>query len=110
MEHAMTGNEVLYVIRRADGEPLYGDYSHVIVSDENDWTPAEEDGEEAATVYEMVRMIAEVVDRRTLPLCREHGCADLAAYWGLCEPHARDDDPEYFADYIDNAEQDGEPA
>jgi hypothetical protein len=99
-------SEVIYAIRRADGEPIYGDYSHVIVDGDTDWTPAEEDGEEAATVYEMVRMVVDVLERRTLPTCREHGCVVPARYWGLCEPHARVDDPEYFADYIDNDEGD----
>ena len=100
-------SEVLYVIRRADGEPIYGDYSHVIVADETDWTPAEDEaeGDGSSAVYEMVRMVAEVVERRTLPRCRSCEVPNPAAYWGLCEPHARDDDPEYFADYVDNQER-----
>jgi hypothetical protein len=105
-------SEVIYAIRRADGEQM-GDYTFWIVPDETDWTPADEDGEDGffgPAVYEMVRMDVEVLERRTLPVCREHGCVAPARFWGLCEPHARVDDPEYFADYIDNDERDGEPA
>lgn len=86
--------EVIYAVRRADGD-LLGEYLFCTV-DAGDWTPAEDDSESAddPIEYEMVRMTVEVIATRTLPQCRE--CDEPARHWGLCEPHARLDDPDYF--------------
>ena len=90
--------EVMYAIRRADGEPL-GDYTFMI-TEPNDWEVAELDCEytDEPIVYEMVRMTLEVVERRALPRCSESGCTDIAEFWGLCELHAAEDDPETLED------------
>lgn len=89
--------EVLYAVRRQDGD-LLGDYSFVMVGAPTDWAPAEDDADcaEDAGVYEMVKMTVEVIGTRTLPLCKE--CDQPAKFWGLCEPHAREDDPESFTE------------
>ncbi len=91
--------EVIYAVRRADGQDI-GDYSFVVVSGPGDWTPAEDDadGIDDATVYQLVKMTVEVVATRTLPECSEAGCETPASHWGLCEAHAREDDPDYFAE------------
>lgn len=88
--------EVLYAVRRQDGEDI-GEYSFCVVgSTPGDWSPAEDDADYAdePVVYEMVKMTVEVVGTRTLPKC--HDCDDPATHWGLCEKHAREDDPEHF--------------
>lgn len=103
------GPEVIHAIRRTDGELVFGEYSFLVVAGESDWTPAEDDTEWAndPTEYEMVRMTVEVVERRTFPSCRE--CDQPAAHWGLCEHHAREDDPEAFADATAEPPQGGSP-
>lgn len=89
-------SEVIYAVRRADGEQM-GEYTFVAVLDERDWTPAEMDAECVfdPVVYELVKMTVEVIGTRTLPVCRE--CDAPATHWGLCEIHAREDDPEAFS-------------
>ena len=84
----------MYAIRRADGEPM-GDYSHLIVAGPHDWEPAEADSDYAdePITYELVKMDVEVVECRTLPRCKE-GCGAVGTFWGLCQRHAEEDDPE----------------
>lgn len=58
--------ESFYAMRRTDGEEI-GDYSWVSAGGPDDWTPAEDDAEEAdePIEYELCRMTVEVVSRRT---------------------------------------------
>lgn len=65
--------ETIYAIRRLDGELMFGEYGWVATDGPNDWDPAQE--EESGPT-----------------------CDGPAQYWGLCEAHAREDDPEYFDD------------
>ena len=88
--------ESFYSIRRTDGELIYGEYAWMSADGPDDWTIAIEGGDDEATEYEIVRMVVEPVAKRTLPECREAGCTVPAAFWGLCEPHAREDDPSAF--------------
>ena len=92
----MSAPESFYAIRRTDGELIQGDYGWVTADGQNDWTAAEEEAEygNEGTEYEMVRMTVERIAVRTLPTCRD--CDDPAAHWGLCEKHAREDDPSAF--------------
>lgn len=83
-------------IRRTDGEPIYGEFGWVAATD---WTAAEEDADGDATApveYERVRMHVESVEKRKYPRCSEGTCEEPATHWGLCEVHAREDDPDYF--------------
>lgn len=89
--------EVMYAVRRADGGLMDGDYTFIGVSGPNDWAPVEDWDGDAEGEFEMVRMTVEIVARRTLPECSEGGCTVPAEFWGLCERHAREDDPDYFA-------------
>ncbi len=90
--------EVMYAVRRKDGDPICDDFTFVVVPDPHDWAPAEDDAEYRldADTYELVRMTVEVVATRLLPECGEYDCSAPATYWGLCGPHAREDDPEHF--------------
>lgn len=48
---------------------------------------------------ELIEEVWELVSRRRVrvgPVCRALGCAEEATHWGLCEAHAREDDPEAF--------------
>jgi len=43
----------------------------------------------------------QLVERRTFTVtepCGEIGCPESATHWGLCEAHAREDDPTAFDD------------
>jgi hypothetical protein len=95
-------SEAFYAIRRTDGEPIWGDFGWITASGPDDWEAAELDSEYAddATEYELVRMTVEPVAVRAYPRCRESGCDVPAAFWGLCEPHAREDDPETVAEIL----------
>lgn len=93
---AASAPESFYAIRRTDGEMIYGEYTWLACDGPDDWTVAIEGDEDEAIEWEIVRMIVEPVARRTLPECRESNCTTPAAYWGLCEPHAREDDPSAF--------------
>lgn len=87
--------EVLYAVRRQDGAAFGGyDYTFLVVPDPSDWSPAIEAEDDYGTVYEMVRMTVEVIDTKELPTCNQ--CDEPARLWGLCEPHAREDDPKHF--------------
>lgn len=90
--------EVMYVCRRVDGTPVGDTWAHFVVSGPNDWSQANDEAVEWSdpAEYEIVRFVGEVVARKTLPTCDTHGCDEPAAHWGLCETHAREDDPEYF--------------
>lgn len=86
--------EVIYAIRRADGQDM-GDYRFCTTT-EGDWSAAEDDADEslAPVEYQLLKMVVEVVERKVLPLCSI--CDRPATHWGLCEAHAREDDPSYF--------------
>lgn len=88
-------SEVMYFIRRKDGGDI-GDY-HFVGVEEGDWSPAEDYADfydDEPLEFEMVKATLEVVETRTLPQCRE--CDAPAEFWGLCETHAREDDPSAF--------------
>ena len=91
----MTEPEVLYAVRRKDRDEI-GDYSFVCVEGPNDWSPVEYEEVWEPTEYELVKMTVEVVTTRTMPTCQM--CSAPAVYWGLCTPHAAEDDPEAFAE------------
>jgi hypothetical protein len=84
--------ETLYALRRTDNELIYGEFSYLCVSGPDDWGPVDDDLDDLVT-YEMIKMTVEVVRTRTLPECRER-CGEPGEFWGLCEEHAREDDPE----------------
>lgn len=89
--------EEFYAIRRVDGEPIYGEYSWTSTTGPNDWEPAQLEAEDAddPIEYELVKMTVTPVATHKFPTC--HECDEPATYWGLCEAHARIDDPESFA-------------
>lgn len=91
--------EVMYAIRRADGEPIFGEWAFAIVGGPTDWAAAEDDAEGNGhpATYELVEMKMTVVRTRTLPMCAEV-CNRVAEYWGLCEMHALEDDPDTVAE------------
>jgi hypothetical protein len=99
----MTDNEreTMYAIRRTDGGLIYGEWAFIIVDGPDDWDVAEVDAgdDHAVVTYEMVRMTQEVVGTRTLPECAER-CGKPVEFWGLCEEHAREDDPETLAEML----------
>lgn len=89
--------EVMYLVRRSDGEHMDDDnFLWIHVDGPDDWDAAVMDAETAPEPieYEIVRASLEVVGRRMLPTCKE--CDAPATHWGLCEAHAREDDPTAF--------------
>lgn len=94
-------SETIYAIRRADGEPMFGEFSFATTTGPDDWDPAtdDSDGAEDGTVYELVEMPVKVLGTKTLPTCKDcpRKYPQPAEFWGLCETHAREDDPQYFA-------------
>lgn len=87
-------DDTMTTYRRADGEPLDGDLVEWSTSrDYLDWCEFEEP-------TEIVEEVWTLQSRRTftLPTCSEHSCDEAAKFWGLCERHAREDDPEHFAE------------
>lgn len=52
-----------YAIRRADGEPLWGEYEWVSTKP-GDWSPVDEEDPVDPALYEMVLMVPVVVERR----------------------------------------------
>ena len=87
--------ETMYAIRRADGEPIYDEWSFAIVNGPTDWDVALDDAEAngGPATYELVEMTVKTLRVRTLPMCAEK-CDQVAEFWGLCEKHAREDDEE----------------
>jgi hypothetical protein len=73
--------------RRADGEPIDG----YMVG----WTTTL-GGLEFGEPTEIVEEVWVLKSERcfTLPTCRQ--CEEPATHWGLCETHAREDDPTTF--------------
>ena len=62
-----------------------------------DWA---EDAAECEPV-EVIEETWQLIERQTYTVrepCGEIGCEADATYWGLCEAHAREDDPEAFDD------------
>lgn len=91
-------SETMYAIRRTDGELIYDEYAFLGTSGPDDWLDIEEDADHGypPVEYEMVKMSVEVVSRRTVPTCKDcpREFPQPAEFWGLCETHAREDDPE----------------
>lgn len=77
--------------KRADGEPIAGEYAFV-----TDREYVEDEAYYAEGPVEFVEQVWELVGERrfTLPKCAQ--CDEVATYWGLCEKHAREDDPDAF--------------
>ena len=96
--------EEFYAIRRQDGEPIYGEFTWITCDNPLDWSQVEEIEHDEPTTYELVRMEVHPVVTRTFPTCSL--CPLPATHWGLCEAHAREDDPGAFAAAEDNAERD----
>lgn len=84
------GAKEMTTYRRADGDTIgYHDF----VCDREcceEW--AEDDVYPIEFVEE--RWVLASERRFTLPICKE--CDQPATYWGLCEAHAREDDPDAF--------------
>lgn len=82
--------------KRADGDLMAGEYTFVcdIESVEADIEYADEPIEFVEERWERV-----YVRTFTLPTCRQ--CNDPATHWGLCEKHAREDDPSAFEEEPD---------
>ncbi len=98
--------ETMYAIRRTDGELIWDEYAFMTVAGPDDWAPVEDDYADEAVEYEMVRTEVYPVARRMLPSCKD-GCGEPARYWGLCEKHAREDDPDHFHPQGPRDEQEG---
>lgn len=96
----MKPGDLVHLVRRTDGSEIGGDYSFMVASGPKDWDAAESDAEgwDGPVDYDLVTLVVQGVETRTYPLCSNPGCETVATHWGLCEPHARLDDPEHFAD------------
>ena len=79
-------DERMTTYRRADGE-LIDEFGWVTDLGPYEW---DEPTEFVVEVWERVS-----VRTITLPTCSQ--CERPATHWGLCEPHAREDDPGAFA-------------
>lgn len=79
--------------KRADGELMFGEWRFA-----GDMESCEDEARDSLDPIEYVEeQWVRVGERRfTLPLC--HDCDSPATHWGLCEAHAREDDPEHFAE------------
>lgn len=93
----MTANDVTMTTYRAqDPEELILDHEWV--------TSIDELQEMADASGEPIRLVKEVWVRQSVEdvtltaECGEIGCMSEATHWGLCEVHAREDDPEAFDD------------
>lgn len=77
---------------RADGEHIGEGWAFVL-----DVEACEYEAEYTDAPIEFVeqRWVLESERTFTLPVCRQ--CDQPATHWGLCETHAREDDPEYFS-------------
>jgi hypothetical protein len=75
--------------KRTDGGYIAGEYEWVGAPD---YLDAEAEDEPVEFVEEV--WVRESARTFTLPTCRE--CDETATHWGLCEKHARQDDPSYF--------------
>ena len=94
--------ETIYSIRRTDGQLMFGEMTFAIVGDANDWSAAEDDAYDSgcSVTYELVEMTVTVRRTRTLPVCATAHCNDVAQFWGLCETHAFEDDPDTAREMI----------
>lgn len=54
-----------YAIALTDGEFIYGEYQWMGADGPDDWTVAEEGDHDEPTEYVLIRMVPEVVNRRT---------------------------------------------
>jgi hypothetical protein len=79
--------------RRADGRLLGGEWSFA-----TDIESCEAEGEWSDVPIEYVeeKWMRVAVRRFVLPVCNGIGCDAPATFWGLCEKHAREDDPTAF--------------
>ena len=82
----------LTTYKLANGDLWADEYS--FVTDLDGWT---DDPEEAFNVIEEVWVRQSMRIIHIAPKCRDFRCDEDAEFWGLCEAHAREDDPEYFA-------------
>lgn len=76
--------------RAADPRDLILDYAFVTSLD-----GFEEWDEPVELIEEVWTLTSRRWVRAAVP-CSEPGCDDEATHWGLCEAHAREDDPEAF--------------
>ena len=90
----MADTEPFVTYRLTSGDPIMGEFSFMTSLD--GWT---EDLDEATEIVEEV-WVLKSSRIFTLPTCAE--CDEPATYWGLCETHARIDDPESFAEMSDD--------
>lgn len=94
----MKAGDTVHLVRRTDGSEIGGDYSFFLASGPKDWDAAESDAEgwDGPVEYDLVTLVVQGVETRTLPVCSR--CDQPAVHWGLCEPHAREDDPDHFTE------------
>lgn len=90
-------SESFYAICRADGTAIWGEYGWLVTSGPDDWSVIQDDHDGEPTEYEIVRMHVEPIAKRTFPRCSDDDCEEVAEFWGLCKPHAVEDDPDAFA-------------
>lgn len=99
----MTDATTMTTYKRADGEMIAGEYGWVT---EMESVAAEaEDAEES---IEFVEEVWTLQSRRTFifPVCGADGCQEAIQFWGLCEKHAREDDPDSFTAENEGADAD----
>lgn len=82
----MTEPITMKIYKRGDGE-LWDDFARVV-----DIDPYLDELDDETEVIEEVWELKS--SRAFSRSC--HDCEEPAKHWGLCETHAREDDPEYF--------------
>jgi hypothetical protein len=87
----MSGDALMMTYKRADGELIHGDWVFAL-----DREALDNEAEYADAPIEYVEQRWALVSERRffLPICGS--CDAPATHWGLCERHAREDDPEHF--------------
>lgn len=82
---------------RADGDTIGDDWAFSL-----DIETCENDADNSDEPVEFIEQVWVLESERkfTLPTCRE--CDEVARHWGLCEKHAREDDPDAFDDDPDD--------
>lgn len=92
----LEGAETMVTYKMADGSSVAGEFGWVSSLDYFD-----EDDEPSDVVEE----VWSLVSRRTITVGPKCHCGEVAIFWGLCEKHAREDDPEHFADASPSVEE-----
>ena len=86
----MVSETTLTTYSLADGELIFGEYSFVTTDDFFD------DIDEPTEIIKQVWVLRSE-ERLLRPLCGQCGNSQ-AVYWGLCQPCAALDDPEFFGE------------